>query len=424
MDENNNVVVRVPEQQIIRGEDGYSPVVTIEEIEHGHSVTITDKEHPEGQSFDVLDGASAYEQAVAGGYTKSEAQFNAELGSFGELSEQAASSAAAAAQSESDASESASIAEAAKDDALTAQGKAEDAQAGAERAQAAAEEVVIISDTEPTSEANKIWINSLADNVQVPTAEELYAVFTTDTAQSEGDILLEDGAYGIPVKSLTVNIEPVQAAGTPTPETPLPISGWSGCYVTRAGGKNLFPLPKATQTVTVKGVDYTPNPDTTITVDGTASGGNSNYYLAGDEATFVDLDLMPGTYTLSGGTSIAYIYVIAQGKQTLVDTGNGITLTVAEGDLFRIFIRVGNGKTATNHIVRPMIRRASDTDPTFEPYRGHDTYHVTFPSPDPGTVYSGTLDVVSGVLTVYWAMVDMGTMTWVQHPTNLTVPLY
>jgi len=93
----DNVIVRVPEQQFIRGEDGYSPEVTIENIDHGHSVTIRDRDHPEGQSFNVLDGASAYEQAVAGGYTGTEAQFNEELASFKELSEQAANSAQQAA---------------------------------------------------------------------------------------------------------------------------------------------------------------------------------------------------------------------------------------------------------------------------------------------------------------------------------------
>lgn len=39
------------------GEDGYSPVVTITEIEGGHRVTITDETHPQGQSFDVMDGS-------------------------------------------------------------------------------------------------------------------------------------------------------------------------------------------------------------------------------------------------------------------------------------------------------------------------------------------------------------------------------
>lgn len=38
------------------GEDGYSPEVTITTITGGHRVTITDKDHPQGQSFDVMDG--------------------------------------------------------------------------------------------------------------------------------------------------------------------------------------------------------------------------------------------------------------------------------------------------------------------------------------------------------------------------------
>lgn len=38
------------------GTDGYSPVVTITTITGGHRVTITDEAHPQGQSFDVMDG--------------------------------------------------------------------------------------------------------------------------------------------------------------------------------------------------------------------------------------------------------------------------------------------------------------------------------------------------------------------------------
>lgn len=38
------------------GEDGFSPAVTVAQITGGHRVSITDKTHPSGQSFDVLDG--------------------------------------------------------------------------------------------------------------------------------------------------------------------------------------------------------------------------------------------------------------------------------------------------------------------------------------------------------------------------------
>lgn len=60
------------------GADGVSPGVTITTITGGHRVTITDKDHPTGQSFDVMDGtgtgdmqASVYDPnstvATAGG---------------------------------------------------------------------------------------------------------------------------------------------------------------------------------------------------------------------------------------------------------------------------------------------------------------------------------------------------------------------
>lgn len=41
------------------GQDGVSPEVTITTITGGHRVTITDADHPSGQSFDVMDGSGA-----------------------------------------------------------------------------------------------------------------------------------------------------------------------------------------------------------------------------------------------------------------------------------------------------------------------------------------------------------------------------
>ena len=40
----------------MQGEDGTSPTVAITEITGGHRITITDEAHPDGQSFDVMDG--------------------------------------------------------------------------------------------------------------------------------------------------------------------------------------------------------------------------------------------------------------------------------------------------------------------------------------------------------------------------------
>lgn len=39
------------------GDDGISPEVTFAEIEGGHSMTVTDAEHPDGQTINIMDGA-------------------------------------------------------------------------------------------------------------------------------------------------------------------------------------------------------------------------------------------------------------------------------------------------------------------------------------------------------------------------------
>ena len=55
-----------------------------------------------------------------------------------------------------------------------------------------------------------------------------------------------------------------------------------------------------------------------------------------------------------------------------------------------------------------MLRISADSA-EYEPYNGN-TYTISLSSA--GTVYGGTLDAVSGVLTVDKAIVDLGTLTW------------
>lgn len=47
------------------GDDGVSPEVTISTIPGGHRVSITDADHPQGQDFDVMDGAGAGDMTAA-----------------------------------------------------------------------------------------------------------------------------------------------------------------------------------------------------------------------------------------------------------------------------------------------------------------------------------------------------------------------
>ena len=47
------------------GEDGISPNITVTDIDGGHQVTITDKLHPQGQTFTILNGSDGYSPTVS-----------------------------------------------------------------------------------------------------------------------------------------------------------------------------------------------------------------------------------------------------------------------------------------------------------------------------------------------------------------------
>lgn len=67
------------------------------------------------------------------------------------------------------------------------------------------------------------------------------ASYPTDTASGD-PATFPDGADGVPVKSLTVNISAVQAgSGDPSPENNRPISGWTGAVLSHSGADTSDP---------------------------------------------------------------------------------------------------------------------------------------------------------------------------------------
>lgn len=90
--------------------------------------------------------------------------------------------------------------------------------------------------------ANKPSINGVvligdksAHDLHLADLDDLYNYYPTDTAS--GSIAsFEDGAEDVPVKSLSVTIEPVQSGtGDPSPSNIRPISGHTQAVVTRTG---------------------------------------------------------------------------------------------------------------------------------------------------------------------------------------------
>lgn len=156
------------------------------------------------------------------------------------------------------------------------------------------------------------------------------------------------------------------------------------------------------------------------TATGTSTRSSANAFLAGE------FDVENGTtYILNGcpigGGANSYRLDVRTTPTTIynstLDFGNGATFT-ADADLtLYVYIRfAGNYAISGSLIFKPMLRLATESDPTFEPYSnicpitGHDEVSVivkdgnnvtrkTIDIDLEQTIYGGAVDAVSGQLT-------------------------
>lgn len=107
----------------------------------------------------------------------------------------------------------------------------------------------------------------------------LYAPIVEIEGHASGAIAsFPDGSNNKPLKSLKVAINPVQASGTPTPSTPLPISGWTGADVENQGiyKRCIATIP---QTYNSNGITMTTSSTGKIDIRGTSTA-NINFTFA------------------------------------------------------------------------------------------------------------------------------------------------
>lgn len=262
----------------------------------------------------------------------------------------------------------------------------------------------------PTS-TNPVQNKAIYGGLQ-KTAEELTDKindsYPIGTARPSAVAVIDDGADDIPVKSLVVAIEPVQAgSGDPSPSNVRAISGWNTVKVARTR-QNL--LPVMAETTTLYGVTFTVDDRGAVTAVGTSTTGNKSVLDYGHA------HLRPGTYILSGcpagGTDETYRLRLGIGSYAgdalTVERGGGQEFTITEPmDLYaRIYVQPAAG--AVNQTWFPMIRLADDSA-TWTPSEEEVT-DITLPT----TVYGGTLDVTKGILTVDRAFVTWnGSEDWV-----------
>ena len=175
-----------------------------------------------------------------------------------------------------------------------------------------------------------------------------------------------------------------------------PISGWDGLTAQRTG-KNLLPNKKYQYSAT-------------------------QVRLGGENSTEVYKKLKAGTYTLSvtGNVNVQCYYTHDGANRLLGSNGGTLTVTEADEDKSYCFYCYKSGSLSADDVLTWQLELGETASPYTE-YTGQ-SYPVTFP--DGQTIYGGTLDAVTGVLTVTHAMKDLGSLNYTKQSGSDNVSVF
>lgn len=196
--------------------------------------------------------------------------------------------------------------------------------------------------------------------------DNLNAAVVGDAFQASGSPVSIAYAGTNRIASITAYGENAQDGTT---EAPVALTGVDSVF---AGGNNL--LPKAVRTETTCGITFTPNPDGSILVSGTATTNVGYSYARFERA------LLGRTVCLSGGSTQARVLInerLSSGafvRNVLVDRGQGVSGTLTkqkEDNILYATIQVLAG-TTVNTTIYPMLNLGESPLP-YEPYQGSVT---------------------------------------------------
>jgi len=233
--------------------------------------------------------------------------------------------------------------------------------------------------------------------------EKFLAALPSDTATGDPAVFT-DGADGLPMKKLTVDIQPKQD-----------LHGYDKPWPA-GGGKNILRNDQIGETVSANGITWVANADGSVKVSGTATD-YSDFYLLVDNGNVGTLTLSPGTYTsLLSDSNVGVSMQLRIGGVAGSDVMGGATtttrtVTISESTTIVARLRVASGTAISTPVtVYPMLAKQSTalTVADYEPYSnicpisGWDEVKVTRVGKnllDESTNVSGYAINVSGVVT-------------------------
>lgn len=228
----------------------------------------------------------------------------------------------------------------------------------------------------------------------------------TYTALGPSDIVSFTAAANDRIKNFTVNIEPVQSgSGDPSPDNVRPITGWTGASV-RVTGKNLWDdrlYALANWTLVTEGerAGYYNGNTWEFCRDVFGKDGSYGLGLLGVKKEYGRLTISFDSYPISGSIRVFFHY----SDGTSVNTSGNITgkqhvsySSNPNKNCVGVSISTTVGATATTQYFKNLQIEIGNEETEYVPYDG-TTYPVSWET-EAGEIYGGTLDVLTGTLTV------------------------
>ena len=235
-------------------------------------------------------------------------------------------------------------------------------------------------------------------------------------ATASGAVVVINDALNKPVIDLTVGIEPKQAgSGTPSPSNIRPISGWDNVNLVKYG-KNIF---NKNANGRASNASCTPI-DTGVRATVTAAGIDRFYAIPIGKSELLNKTVKLSTSVLISASNTAQAYLFfgnatSSAKQFIGGISNTTsgrkTSTIIVPNQFptdcdRIWILLyanarGTGNVGDYVDYTDLQIEIGSTFTAYEPYNPQ-SQEITIPLGR--TVYGGSLDVTTGVLTVNYAL--------------------
>lgn len=224
-----------------------------------------------------------------------------------------------------------------------------------------------------------------------------------------------------PVKCVLVTLTPQQSgSGTPSPDNVRPITGTESVTVTRVG-KNILPAPSTWTTGKrlnpTTGAEVADNDCAVTDYIPVSITANSPYYLSGLD--YADIDRYYRTFTAAYNANKEFLgrtggVYSAEYPLTAESFSSGTPQGTGDIAFIRVTIYHVTGYTANFADIMAAIEDSAQiemgsTATAYESYAG-----ATFTIDLGRTVYGGTVDLVTGVLTVTHGITnDLNYATWV-----------